>query len=109
MNEKIPNPSERNVEQIPSSEEVRGVLERLTKGKKTRVTNEILDEQGNLYRLDAIIEGTEGESTEFFYRRKVSADKPPEINIHSAITYSDGYSTAGPQADFIDSEWRLLD
>ena len=107
MNEKIPDTFEQKVEHIPTPEEVFEILKQMVKGE-CRETNRVVDEQGNLYRLDAIAPGVEeGESIELFYRRKVYTDgsQPIEINIHSMYVRGDSSGPAGPQADLIDGKW----
>ena len=111
MSETPPNPFEQKVEHIPTPEEVREVLKQMVKGEYQE-TKRHMDEQGNLYRLDAIAPGTEeGESIELFYRRKVYADgsRAVEINVHSMYVKNDSYGPAGPQADLIDGKWALID
>ena len=111
MSETPPSPFEPKVEHIPTPEEVHEVLGRMVKGEY-RETKRHMDEQGNLYRLDAIAPGTEeGESIELFYRRKVYTDgsRAAEINIHSMYVKNDSYGPAGPQADLIDGNWVLID
>ncbi len=107
MSEVSPNPFEQKVEHIPMPEEVHEVLKQMVKGEY-RETKRYLDEQGNLYRLDAIAPGTgEGESIELFYRRKVYADgsRAVEIDIHSAHVKNGSCGPAGPQASLIDGKW----
>lgn len=106
MSEKIPN----SLEHIPTLEEVREVLNQMTGGKDFKEVQRLLDEQGNLYRLDVVVEGTEeGDSLELFYRMKASSDMPAEINIHSVYVRGDSIGPAGPQATFTDGNWVVED
>ena len=58
MSEKIPGSIEEKTEHIPTPEEVHEVLKQMVKGEY-KETKRHMDEQGNLYRLDAIAPGTE--------------------------------------------------
>ena len=110
MNEKIPDSFEKKVEHIPTPEEVGGVLRQMI-GEYKEV-HRYMDEQGNLYRIDAIAHGTEeGESVELYYRRKVypDASRDTEIDIHSSYIKNGSCGPAGPQASFIEGKWVLMD
>jgi hypothetical protein len=111
MNEKIINQFEQKAEHIPTPEEVSEVLRQMVKGEYHE-TNRYVDEQGNVYRIDAIAQGTEeGESIELYYRRKVYADssQDTEVDIHSTHVKNGSCGPAGPQASFINGKWVLMD
>ena len=111
MSEKIPNQFEQKVEHISTPEEVGEILKQMVKGGYQEIRR-YLDEQDNLYRIDAVAPGTEeGEFIELYYRRKVYADgsRDTEVDIHSSYVKNGSCGPAGPQASFVECKWVLMD
>lgn len=112
MSKEIPNQFEQKEKHIFTPEEVHEVLKQMVKGEYQE-TKRNMDEQGNLYRLDAVAQGTEeGETIELFYIRKgrhANGDQASANEVHSVYVKNGSYGPAGPQASFIDGKWVFMD
>lgn len=90
---------------------MREVLKQMVKGEYQE-TKRYVDDQGNLYRLDAVAPGTEeGETIEFFYMRKgryASGDRANETEIHSTYVKNGSYGPVGPQASLVNGKWVFI-
>ena len=110
MIEKPQNSFEQKVEHIPTPEEVHEVMKQMVKGGEVRETNRILDEQGNLYRLDVLAPGAiEDDAIELFYMRKgtyPTGDSASATEVHSVYV---NYPGVGPQASLVNDKWEIVD
>ncbi len=105
------NPAEVERESIPTLEEVHGVIRQMATGE-FQETKKLLDEQGNLARLDTLAQGREeGETMELYYMKKgryPNGDSAGETKVHCVYLKNGEYNGEGPQATWVNNKWRFV-
>ncbi len=110
MNEKVPDQFEKNIEYIPTPEEVRSLFEQLVGEKKYEEVRKLEDEQG-LYLWEIAIIGEDGNRVEYAYIRKglYHQGSDPYTSIHIYFYDSEGVPIGGyPVAKLINGKWKLI-
>lgn len=94
-------------EQILTLEEVLAEFEHVIGPEKIYLITKTLHDDKGLYELEIGIAGeSEGERSEYQYRREFGAFKNPEIHV---AYYEDGDAVGGTSvARYIDGEWKIL-
>lgn len=102
-----------NIEHIPTSEEVLGVIKEIIGKNAYEKIRELSDEKG-LYLLEVKTTSKEGEPIEYGYMRKMSKGTHEEgsitvTEIHSVLFNGDGEECGGIcVAKLIDDKWKII-
>lgn len=111
--EKFSPKFEKEVEKIPTVEQVREIFDQLREGKDPKELRRINDEKG-LYLWEIKIDGEkDNEHIEFLYRRKGSVEKGDGGPTAIHITYfEDDFPVSGTTAASYDEKtglWKIID
>ncbi len=114
-NENVIQKAEKEIEYVPTSEEILALFEGLIGEAKFEEVRKLEDEKG-LYLWDIKISQDDGGSVEYSYIRKgdykargLAGGSSPDTAIHMTFFDEDGIPTSGyPVRKFIDGGWKEI-